>query len=78
MLDGPSRIGTSIAVLVATGVGWTVYEFTFRHYGSGNPSGTLLDASPEAAGAAAIAWIGTTAILAGLGLLIARRLRRIA
>jgi len=75
MLRGRSRAATAMVVLVATSVSWTVYEFVFRHYGSGNPSGTLLDASPEAASTAAIAWIGTTAILAGLGLLLVRRLR---
>jgi hypothetical protein len=39
----------------------------------GAPSGTLLDASPQAASAAAIAWIATTAVLAGVGLLVAQR-----
>jgi len=75
MVYGRSRAATVVVLLVSTSVGWAVYEFVFRHYGSGTPSGTLLDASPQAASAAAIAWIATTAVLAGFGLLVAQRFR---
>lgn len=71
-----NRVYYVLVVLVAARVGWAVWEFVFRNYGPGSVDGPLLlDATPQAAAAAAIAWIVTTFVLVVLGVALVRWLR---
>jgi hypothetical protein len=76
MLRGRSRFYVSAVIVVATSVAWTLWEVTFRYYGGSRTSGPLLlNASPEAAAAAAVVWLLSVVVVGLAGFLVARLVR---
>lgn len=77
MVDRRGKFYYVVVVLVAGRVGWAVWEFVFRNYGAGTTP-VLLNASPQAAAVAGIAWLVTTLVLALVGFLLVRTVRGVA
>lgn len=75
MPDRRVRIAYVLVVLLASRIGWAAYEFVGRNYGPGVVTGSLLDATPQAAAAAGIAWLVTTLVLTVVGVLLVRLFR---